>query len=349
MPYFALTREPGQGWDDSRESADSGRLLELIFGAVRAKAVYVAAKFGIADELADGPLTVDELARRTEADPEALYRVMRVLAREGLFEEVEPRTFAVTELGRLLSEDAPGSRKYDALMFGEHVDRAFAHVLESVRTGEPSAKRAFGRPYYDWLTEEPEAAAVFNNAMIVGARATLPTLLPLAIWDEAESVVDVGGGNGTVLAALLKEHRHLRGSVFDLPHAEKDASERFAAEGVSDRAAFEAGSFFERVPAGADVYLAVQVLHNWNDEDAVRILRHVREATGDDARLLLIEVVVPDDDPASTALADLLSFVWLGGKERTKAEWRQLLERTGFRLDGITPGPRVSAIEARPI
>ena len=327
--------------------ADSARLFELIFGGVRAKAVYAAAKLGLPDELAGGPLTVDELALRVEAQPEPLRLLLRVLTREGLFEELKPRTFVLTSLGRLLAEDAAGSRKYDALMFGEHVDRAFGYVVDSLRTGRPSAERAFGWPYFDWLNQEPEAAAVFNKAMTGGARGALPTLLPLSFWSEVTSVVDVGGGNGTILAALLESHPHLRGIVFDLPHAEEAANALFAAEGLAHRATFEAGSFFERVPAGADVYLAVQVLHNWSDEEALRVLRRVGEAADAEARLLLIEVMVPEDDPASSALADLVSFVLLGGKERTEAEWRRLLARAGFRLDRVSPGSRVSALESR--
>jgi hypothetical protein len=323
-------------------------ILSLLFGSVRARLVYVAAKLGVADELSTGPLSLDELAQRTDTDADALLIVLRALAAERLFEEVEPRVFAVTEVGRPLAEDAPRSRKYDALMFGEHVDRVFAHVLESVRTGQPAAPRTFGRPYYEWLNEDADAARIFNNAMTGGARATLPTLLSLDLWRDVESVVDVGGGNGTVLAALLKEHPHLRGVVFDLRHAADDARAVLSAEGVADRGAFEAGNFFERVPPGADVYLEVQVLHNWSDEDAVRVVSRVREAAAETSRLLLIEAVVPDDDPAAAAVVNALSAVWLGGKERVEMEWRQLLDRGGYRLERITHGERVAALEARP-
>jgi hypothetical protein len=274
---------------------------------------------------------------------------MRALAAEGLFEEVEPESFAVTELGRLLGEGTAESRKYDALMFGEHIDRVLAHLLETLRTGEPGARHAFGRPYFDWLDHDPEAAAIFNKAMTRGARGALPTLVALSIWREAKSVVDVGGGNGTAVSALLREHPHLSGIVFDLPHAEDEANALLAREGLADRARFEAGSFFDRVPAGADVYLAVQVLHNWGDDDAVRILERIREAANAEARLLLIELVAVDNDRSTTALADLLSLVWLGGKERSEREWRKLLARGGFRLEQITPGDRVSALEARPL
>jgi O-methyltransferase domain len=327
---------------------DLGRILKLIFGTVRAKAVYVAAKLGIADELADGPLGIDELARRTDADPEALYRVIRALAGEGLFEEVEPRTFAVTDLGRLISEDAPGSRKYLAVLFAEQTDRAFDHVLEVVRTGEPAAVRAFGRPYFDWLGDHQDAAEIFNKAMSTGATARLPTLLALDIWSTASTVVDVGGGNGAAVAALLTEHPHLRGTVFDLSHAEADATALLSAEGVSDRATFESGDFFAAVPSGGDVYVLLQILHDWSDEDATRILHSVRNAIGDDGRLIVLEDIV-NDEGGGPLLLDLQMLVLLGGRERTGAEWRQLLAGGGFEVTRITPGPRASAIEARPV
>src|SRR5262249_5527336 len=219
---------------------------------------------------------------------------------------------------------------------------------EAVRTGEPAADLAFGKPYFDWLSDNPDAATIFNSAMTLGARAALPTALELELWARAEYVGDVGGGNGTVLSALLREHPDLRGTVFDLPHAERSANAVLAAAGVADRASFKAGSFFERVPAGADVYLAVQVLHNWAHAEAVRILRQIREVMAPQGRLLLIEIVVPTDDHNATAVADAMSYFWLGGSERTEPEWRELLAQGGFRIDRMTPGEWVSAIEVLP-
>ena len=333
---------------DSAEAAarardGTSRILSLLFSGVRARLAYAAAKLGVADALADRPLELDELARRTGANRDALRRVMRVLVAEGLFTEVVPTTYEATETGRALSE-----RKYDALLVGEHIDRVFAYVLDAVRTGRPAAERTFGSPYYEWLNENPDAAAIFNGAMTAGARAAVPTLVQLDVWRNAVTTVDIGGGNGTTLAALLAEHPHLRGVVFDLPHAEADARARLAAAGVADRGSFAAGDFFEAVPAGADVYFAVQVLHNWSDDDAVRILASIRTAMPATGRLVLIEIVASEDG-AETALADVLSLVWLGGKERTQDEWRHVLGRGGFELTAITRGERVAAIAARPI
>ncbi len=329
-------------------ATDWSRLRALIFGGVHARLVYVAASLGIPDVLREGALTTEEIASRTETHPESLRRVLRALAADRLFDEVAPDRFALTDVGRLLVDDSAGSRRNDALLIGDHVERVLAHVVEAVRTGKPAAELAFGRPYFDWLSENPEAAMIFNNAMTLGARAALPTLLQLELWPGAERVVDVGGGNGTVLSALLREHAHLEGTVFDLPHAERSANAVLAAAGVADRASFETGSFFDRVPAGADVYLAVQVLHNWADEDATRILQRIREAIAPVGRLLLIEIVVPSDDRNATAVADAMSYFWLGGGERTESAWRRLLADGGFRIDRITRGEWVSAIDALP-
>ncbi len=335
-----------------RELADpalSQRIMSLIFGAIPAQTLYVAAKLGIADELAGGPLSVDELATRTSTNADALCWILRALAVEGVFEEVEPRTFAVTELGRLISEDAPGSRRYDSLMLAEQVAPVFGHILESVRTGQPAARLVFGKPYFDWLVEHPDAAETFNKAMESGATARLPTLLSLDLWDDVTHVVDVGGGNATALVALLTAHPQLHGVVFDLPHVKGEAEAVIASSGLGARCDFVGGSFFESVPEGGDVYILLQILHDWNDADATRILHSCREAIRDRGRLVVVEYVLTDEGGDGAKWLDVLMLVMLGGRERREAEWRRLLSRGGFEVERITSGARASAIEARPI
>ncbi|CAN5197193.1 methyltransferase [soil metagenome] len=326
------------------------RIMSLIFGAILAKSVYAAAKLGIADQLADGPLSVSDLAELTDTNADALYRLLRALAGEGLFEEVEPRVFAVTDLGRLISEDAPGSRKYLSLMFAEQTDPLFDHILDSVRTGEPAAMKALGKPYFDWLGDHPDAAEIFNKAMSSGATQRLPTLLPLPLWESATRVVDVGGGDGTAVAALLTKYPHLEGVVFDLPHVKDEAEATMAAAGLNDRSEFVDGSFFESVPDSGDVYVLLQILHDWSDEEATRILRTVRKSMGDADRLVVLELIVPDEKgPHPSVLLDLQMLVLLGGRERTEDEWRKLLAGGGFEVERISSGERASALEARPV
>jgi O-methyltransferase domain len=334
-----------------KRTADSNlsqRIMSLIFGAIPAQTLYVAAKLGIADELAGGPLSVDELATRTSTNADALYRILRALAVEGVFEVVKPRTFAVTELGRLISEDAPGSRRYDSLMFAEHVAPVFEHMLESVRTGQPAASLVFGMPYFDWLAEHPEAAETFNKAMESGATARLPTLLTLDLWDEVTHVVDVGGGNATALVALLKAHPQLHGVVLDLPHVRGEAEAVIGAAGLGDRCEFVGGSFFESVPEGGDVYVLLQILPDWNDADATRILHSCREAIPEQGRLVVVEYVLTDEEGDGAKWLDVLMLVLLGGRERTEAEWLRLLSAGRFEVERIRAGARASAIEARP-
>ena len=319
----------------------------MIFGAIRAKAVYAAAKLGLADELSDGPLTIDELASKTETDADALYRLVRALAGEGLFEEIEPRVFAVTDLGRLISEDAPGSRRYLSLMFAEQTDPLFDHILESLRTGQPATTTAYGKPYWDWLAERPEAAETFNKAMAGGAAMRLPVLLDLPLWNTARRVVDVGGGNGTAVRALLERYPQLGGIVFDLPHVQEEAQETLTAAGLGDRATFVGGSFFESVPSGADVYVLHQILHDWGDEEATQILRTVRRAAGGDTVLVVLDQVVPEGGGQHPSLLlDLQMLVLLGGRERTENEWRELLSAGGFELQQVISGVRSSALVA---
>ncbi len=329
------------------DPALSQRIMSLIFGGIPAKTLYVAAKLGIADELARGPLSVDELAARTNTNAEALYRILRALAVEEVFEEVEPRTFAVTELGRLISENAPGSRRYDSLMLAEHVAPVFEHILESVRTGQPAASLVFGKPYFDWLAEHPEAAETFNNAMESGATARLPTFLSLDLWDDVTHVVDVGGGNGTALVALLTAHPHLHGVVFDLPHVQGEVEAAIRAAALADRCEFVGGSFFESVPEGGDVYVLLQILHDWNDDDASRILHSCRKAVGDRGRLVVVEFIL-SDEKSTAKWGDVLLLVLLGGRERNEVEWRRLLSAGGFEVERITSRAGAAAIEASP-
>jgi hypothetical protein len=320
-------------------------LAGRITGFIVSQAVYVAAKLRVADALTEGPRSAHDLAAQTGADPDALYRVLRLLSAHGIFVEHEAGTFANSESSELL-RDAPGSFRDFALVFGEEFYPAFGGLQRTVETGEPSFDAFFGQAWDDYLAAHPEKSARFNRFMAGGGKEAI--VEALGPWRGDETVVDVGGGNGALLEALLGREPELRGVVFDLPHVAAEAEQRIGAAGLADRCRVVAGDYFEGVPEGADVYVLSRILHGWDDERARAILRAVRRAVANDGRLLIVNgVVAPPNDPGETLL-DLVMLA-VGGRERTESEWRPLLESGGFELARIRPGPPQSVLEALPI
>ncbi len=324
------------------------RARQLLGGFMVTQALGVAARLDLAELVAERPRTADELAGATGADADALRRLLRTLASIDVFAHDEGGIVRNTELSELLRDSAPGSIRWIAhSMSGEHY-RAWADAPESFATGKPAFPRVFGAPYFDWLADHPREAEVFNRAM-GGSASMRQGALVAADWSQTESVVDVGGGTGTMLAAVLGAHEHLRGVVFDLPLARSGAEETIAAAGLSGRCSFVAGSFFEAVPEGADAYVLSQILHDWEDDRAAAILRVCRAAARPDSRLLLVEgVLAPGDAPDWKKLLDLHMLVLVGGRERTADEWEALLAAGGFRLDRIVDGDTTSVLEASP-
>jgi SAM-dependent methyltransferase len=328
---------------------DAGLRAELagrIMGFMISQAVYVAAKLGIADRVADAPRTATELAEATGAHEDALYRLLRMLAGHGIFVEHADASFGNSELSELL-RDRPGSFRDFALVFGEHFYPAFAETLRTVETGEPAFDAVFGAPWDDHLASHPAASARFNRFMADG-KQELAELLAADEWRDGETVVDVGGGNGALLQALLERRPGLRGVVFDLPHVASEAEERIHAAGLSERCAVAAGSFFDAVPEHGDVYVLSRILHGWDDDRARAILGLIREAIAADGRLLVVDGVVAPPNEPGMKLMDLLMLT-LGGRERTEEEWRGLLAAAGFELTSIRPAVFSSILEAVPV
>ena len=319
-----------------------------MWGLAGTQCLYVVAMLGVADALAGGPRPVAEVAREVGADPDALGRIIRALVAMGVFTQPQPGVVGLTDVGELLVE-GPGSTRHNAIFFGDLTYRTWGGALWSARTGRPAFDELYGVPFFDYLAEHLDDAEMFNRAMEGGSAARLPPLLARD-WQGVRTVVDVGGGNGAVLRALLEANDHLRGVVFDLPNVAGSAQREIDAAGLAERCVAAGGSFFDEAPAGGDVYLLAQILHDWDDGDAVRILRRVREAMRDDALLLVLELIVPEDDrPHLSKLIDLQMLVLLGGRERTRTQWAELLGRGGFELADVTDGQRASVIEARPI
>ena len=326
-------------------------LLQMMIGYWISKAIYVAAKLGVADLLAEGPRNSDELAAATQTHADALYRVLRALASVGIFSEVAPRRFALTPLAALLRSDTPDSMRALAIMYAEEQYRAWDNVLYSVRSGQPAFEPAFGTRYFDYFATHPEASRVFNEAMVGWTNQVTNAVVAAYDFSPFGVVADVGGGHGALLAAILKSNPPVRGILFDLPHVVEGAEPFLTAAGVADRCARVGGDFFAEMPKGADAYVLSQILHDWDDERSVAILRQVRRVMPDHGKLLVVELVLPEgNDPFLGKWLDLHMLVLLGGQERTVAQYATLLREAGFELTGVVPtSAQQSIVEALPV
>jgi O-methyltransferase domain/Dimerisation domain len=308
------------------------RIWNLLRGALATRALAIVADLGIADALADGPRAVTELAGQTGADPDTLQRLLRALASDGIFAEAEPGVFENTEASEVLRSG--GGWDDFAHLFGGAWHRT-AGELDA--TGEPPFPRIFGTDFWDWLAQHPEERAAFDRAMEQGWERRVERLAA-ADWRGDETVVDVGGGNGSLLVQLLRRRPGLRGIVLDLPETNRDEDE-LAGAGVE----FVAGDFFDGVPSG-DVYILSTILHDWDDQRAAAILRTIQAAAPRDARLLVVESVVqPGNEPDGAKWLDLLMLALFAGRERSEEQWRALLDAGGFEPIQLRDG----LIEAR--
>src|SRR5712692_5663190 len=311
------------------------RLLTLVRGYRISQAVYGATRLGIPDLFADGPREIDELAHATGSHPPSLRRVLVALAGAGVLEKVGPQGFALTPVGVSLRTGVPGSLRASVLMLLDEKNwKPWGHLLHTVRTGETAFNHAHGMGLFDYLVENPEASSAFNAGMAGNSPAHARLVAETYDFSEMSVVVDVGGGRGRLLATILEQYPRLRGILFDQPHVIEDARETLDAAGVVDRCELVGGSFFDAVPAGGDVYVLRNIIHDWEDDQAVAILTSCRRAMAAGARLLLVErYVATDPHEAFPVLqSDLEMLVIVGGLERTTDEYATLLARSGLRL-----------------
>ena len=315
------------------------------------QALYVAAKLGIADLLADGPVDCEDLATATDTHAPSLQRVLRALAGVGVFTEVSPGSFALTPLAELLRTETPGSMRALAIMYAEEQYRAWGELLHSVRTGEMAFDYQFGMGYFEYLAQHPEADRVFNEAMTGWTHQLASAVVDVYDFSPFKTVVDVGGGYGALLAAILRSNPGTRGILFEQPHVVASAKEQLAPTGVADRCTLVGGDFFVAVPAGGDAYVLSQILHDWDDEHCVAILGQCRRAMADHGNLLVVELVLPPgNEPSLGKWLDLHMLVLLGGRERTAAEYDTLFRAAGFNLARVVPTPPgPSVVEAVPV
>jgi hypothetical protein len=333
---------------DEPTSADMRRLVD---GFQVSQALYAASELGIPDFLREGMRSADELAAAAGADAPTLYRLLRALAAVGVLREDDSQQFTLTALGQFLRTDHPASAAPWLAQVGRpYFWQAWGNLTHSVRTGETAFDALHGTDVWSWRASQPEENAVFNRAMTGLSRMANAAITAAYDFSRFGHIVDVGGGNGAFLAAILQATPGARGTVFDLPHVVAGVEAVVADAGVADRCDAVGGSMFESVPAGADAYVMKAVLHDWDDARCGSILGVCREAMSPDARLLVVERIVgPPNRDAVTKLSDLNMLALPGGRERTEDEFAALFGASGFRLASVTrTGSPMHVIEAAP-
>src|SRR5919112_2328959 len=334
------------------ESSPRDTMLQLTNAFRASQAIHVAATLGVADLLEDGPRSVDELAQATGTHASALYRLLRALASVGVFVEQPDGQFRSTPLAEYLRTNAPRSLRAWAMQIGQqYLWTSWGHLLHSVRTGEPAFPELYGTTAWEYRQAHPEEDAVFNAAMTALSAGGVVGIVQNYDFSSMGVLMDVGGGEGVLLAAILAANPALRGVLFDQPHVVNGANELLERAGVADRCEVVSGSFFEAGPGGADAYLLKSIVHDWDDIATVKILRACRAAIANSGRLLVVEPIIrPGNEPDPAKFSDLNMLVMLGGQERTADDFERLYAEAGFRLsDIIRTGSPMAIIEGVPV
>jgi hypothetical protein len=313
-------------------------LMQMIFGHMISRLIYIAAKLGIADLLKDSPKSIDELAQATETNTQALYRILRALASMGIFAEVEQtQRFTMTPLAQLLQTDIPNSVRPIAIYMGsnQHWD-TYGDMLYSVKTGKPAFEHTFGMPAYKYFAQNPEFAKLFNDAMTSLTASEVFAIPESYDFSSFDKIVDVGGGHGSLIASILKTNPKMKGILFELLPVIEGAKQFIAAEGLTDRCELVAGDAFQSVPKGGDAYILKAMIHAFDDDRTVALLRKIHQAIPASGKLLACEMVIPPGNESHfSKLADIEMLMLPGGYERTEAEYRRLFDKAGFRLTKI--------------
>jgi hypothetical protein len=323
---------------------------DLIFGAWITQAITAVADLGVADALAGGPLPIDELATRVGANPDALHRLLRLLISRGIFAQRNDGRYQLTPLADVLRSDAPVSMAAMARLIGAPQHREHWSLLtEAIKTGASVYPTLRGKSYFDYMSDEPEFGHLFNDAMTSASGLEIGPVVDACDFTQYRTIVDVAGGHGSLLAAILASAPNAQGVLYDLPDVVAGATPLLEEKRVAERVRLVEGSFFDDVPAGGDAYVLKHIIHDWDDDASVQILRNVRTAATPGAVVLLVESVVPEDDSRSNAkLLDMEMLIINNGRERTAGEYRRLFDEAGFQMVGVvdTASP-CSIIEAR--
>lgn len=337
-----MESKTGSGSDRAVGPEARGAVARIVFGSMAAQTLGAAVRYRLPDLVGEGERTAAELAEECGTGVQPMTRLLRALAALELFSEARPGCFSLTPAGALLQTGRPDSMHALAGMFTDPaMMRAWEHLDSSVRTGETSFDGVFGTDFFAYLKERPELSERFNAAMSQGTRATASVLPTACDFGRFGTVVDVGGGDGTLIAAILREHSHLNGILFDSAEGLAEAAATLRQAGVAERCAVRTGDFFTSVPEGGDAYLLKSVLHDWDDDRAAAILGHCRRVIPEHGRLLIVEPVLSETVDGSLPpilyLSDLNMLVNVGGRERTRADFAELCRRSGFRMTGVTP------------
>ena len=328
------------------------KILEITYSnLVIARALYAFAKLGIADLLKEGALSSEELASTANVDPRALYRLLRTLSTADVVSESRDHRFTLGPLGDAVRSDAPGSMRAWAIFSGEpFYVQAWEQIVHSIQTGQPAWEHVHKMPIFEYIAKHPEAAQIFDQAMTSLSAGEAPAIVDAYDFSGVRKLADIGGGQGLLLRTILKSHPKMTGVLFDRPDALEGLGAQLAKDGLAERCEVVAGDFFQAVPAGADMYLLKYVIHDWDDERGLAILKNCRQAMTNDARLVLVETVVPLPGESHFAkLQDLEMMVIAGSQERTVDEYSRLLGQAGFALVRVVPTTEpASILEAVP-
>ena len=314
----------------------AAQLMKFIVGKWISKPIYVAAELGIADMLAEGSKSIEQLAQASQSHAPSLYRMMRALASVGIFFETEGKRFELTPMAEYLKT---GAMRSIALMFNaDWSDKAWGYFMDSVKTGDTAFEKAHGMPVSDWLEINPRAAAVFNEANAVKAANSHRAIVDVYDFSGINTLTDVGGGLGVLMAEVLFANPLMEGIVADIPSVIQETRKIIQARGIEDRCQAVECDFFKNIPSGSDAYIMSHILHDWPDEQCRIILTNCQRAMKKESRLLVVEMIIPPgNEPSVAKLLDLEMLVITGGRERTEAEFKNLFESSGFKLSRIIP------------
>ncbi len=312
------------------------QLNRMITGYWTSQAIYAAAKLGIADLLKGGSKPVEQLAEESGTNSDALYRLLRALASVGIFVENEHKEFSLTPLAEPLQSDVEGSIRALSMMSGDEQFQAWGEIVYSIQTGKTAFDKVFKKPIFDYLGEHPEKAAVFDAAMTgIHGRETV-SILNAYDFSGIKVLADIGGGNGSNMIGILQKHSEMKGILFDLPHVIERAIPNIENADLKDRCKLVSGDFFDSVPKKADAYLMRHIIHDWDDEKSLTILRNCHTVMPENGKLLIVESVIPSgNDPFAGKFLDLVMMLIPGGKERTEEEYKILFQQAGFELTRI--------------